>query len=1516
MGDGVLSGRRSGSEVSSLRLGDAFEEKIDTEKERSSNIQNSFSPSETADAEHEAEAEQPSLVDDLPTKARGYLERAERELMDKISAALSIPNRTKEGRTFLQEISRAVSEEFLREGIVSEETVERLFEDAYDRGIVIDDTYYKQYKDIKEHLRRTALTISDTDKADIPDYGQWKKQAFGTLRIIKKGGLPVDTAYEELRGMAPELFPEELTHPADQLMKMYEVGKSIEKAEYSLDQAYGAGAADFKTYRRNDFGAAIDDLAGELRQVRRYADERQAEREMAEAERNAPEPTMDEIMRTYRALKAARKVQERALTKHLLTEHDQVQVGRLLRGELELEHLDPAKDNVAGIRAVYEAKAEYEKYAKQISAWNRHRKALLREQADSFLETANDWNDKKMGILYSRETMERNIRDIVPNEELAEQIIATYFAPVHKAQAEATRMKNTYRARVAALNLSRDVAEGNNVSEAHAVQLLGEAEDNIRMMEQSRGRMKMRDGRTLTDWQGVVQDLWANNPNLDERKIREAVSEFRRIYDELFSAMNESRVRNGYEPVNYRSGYFPHFQPGDDAGILQIFGRALGIEMGVSALPTTINGLTHTFRPGIQWFGNAQERLGYNTAYDAVEGFDRYIEGVADVVHQTDNIQRLRALASQIRYRTSDAGIQEQVDAIKNNKELADRDKENRIKELYESGRFTLSRFVDELDEYTNLLANKKSKGDRAMESALGREMYTFMKGLESRVAANMVAVNPGSWLTNFIPLVQGWGMLDTDTLLRGMWGTLQAYKADDGIVGRSTFLTNRRGSDPLVQTWQQKTSAKLSTPMEYIDNFTADSLVRARYYQNLKRGISEDAALEEADAWTAGVMADRSKGSMPTLFSRSNPLIKPFTQFQLEVNNQLGYIFKDMVPEQRKLGKKALAKALIKFALGAWLYNEIYEYFIGRRPALDPIGILIDAVEDGFGKDFPEISDLLTGDFHTEDVEKKKPYEVINGVAEEVAGQLPFMTGLTLMGIESDVGRLPVSSAIPNFENLNKALTNTDWADGKRWAVGVKEVAKPLTYLAFPFGGGQVKKIWQGVAAMVKGGSYTKDEDGNDILQYPVYNDTPKQIALNTAGALLFGKTALSTGRDWVESGFKNMGVKDTACYQALLDFGVEGETAFDLLQELRGAEKTEEEESVATNKRKILYEAEVPKEAKAIIYRTTMTDSDKEIALLDLFVEEEWDVGTAGEVLLLMKDEKKAVAKRTAIIESALTDEEKKTVFRYMMGDRQEDGTYASGRDADIEAFERAGLDIDQFLRIYNRYAEIEDAYDDNRATIFAKWLDDQGFSTRQEELAKETFKYFNFTPDTAKRYEDFTGYGIESDDAYALDGSLDALTGKELSSSELKLEKYQTIVDSDLAESDQLAAFWTVAGTDAERRRLQTIEAFDVSLESFVAAKKKLAEGAADGEQKQPEVTEIIRSMTGLSNAEKAVLWQLLGSGWSYKNNPFSTSVGKRVLEMIEALKEAPEMLSLPSPDDDAPVQVVPPLSLARP
>lgn len=954
--------------------------------------------------------------------------------------------------------------------------------------------------------------------------------------------IPFKSRGDQLQGIAREITTEFLqTGNVSEKMLDDLFERAYRPNEQKLAEEIGVGVEEYREDIERDFKASANDLIAQLRLANRYAADQTADGKST----GKPVPALEDLPKLYADMKAARRTADKAVARNLLTESDNAKVNRLLRGDIDETMLNPLTDNVQGILEVFHAKEEYEKFAREIRRWNAKRKEDLHALADKLLETAGEWKDKAAGILYSRETMERNIRDIVKDKKVADEVINTLFKPIHEAAAKANTMKNEYRDRVRALNLSRKVASGNKISEAAAVQLLGEAEDNIRYLQKNKF-IKERDGKTLEDWNGIVRDLWENNPKLDTAKIRNAVNEFREIYDELFEQMNDARMRNGYEPINYRKGYFPHFQSDSGDGILAQFGRSLGINTAALQLPTTINGMTHTFKPGIQWFGSAQQRQGVNTSFDAVEGFDSYIEGVADVIHQTDNIQRLRAFATQVRYRTSDDGLRKQVDAVRNDPTIVEEDKQNRIKEIYENGKFELGNFAVELDEYTNLLAGKKSRHDRDMEQKLGRRSYTIMKAMESRVAANMVAINPGSWLTNFIPITQGAATLDSRSLLTGIWDTLRAYVNDDGMVAHSSFLTNRRGSDPIVRTWAQETSATLSKPMELIDSFTADTLVRARYNQNIRRGMSEEAAIADADSWAAGVMADRSKGAMPTLFSQTNPVTKLFTQFQLEVNNQLSFAFKDIPREMKEKGAAALAMALLKFMLGAYLYNEVYEKFIGRRPALDPLGIINDTAGDLTGY---ELGNLLDDGLKLVEVEKKGLYDAGLSLGKTVAEELPFVGGL-LGG-----GRLPIGSALPDFGKLWQAASDDSWDGKKRLATAAKELAKPAAYILPPFGGGQIKKATEGAEAVIRGGSYSVDSSGADILQYPVANDTFGQAGLNAITAMFFGKSALPEAREWVESDFDSLSAKQTALFDVLRDGGTSTDDAYSLIRDVEVA-------------------------------------------------------------------------------------------------------------------------------------------------------------------------------------------------------------------------------------------------------------------------------------------------------------------------------------------------------------------------
>lgn len=1406
-----------------------------------------------------AQSEYDEFYNRLPAKAKATMRRAENALLTGLGKVLSVPNA--ERHSELRDVVHDMELEYLNRGTVSQEVRDELFARAYDAGVVIDREFYDQYKGVRDYLRKTDIDAGPEVQADIADFNDFRTSMLGRMNIRTRHGTNIDQVYQELNEMWPELFPEDVIVPSDQLLKMAEVAQSVEIVRRSLDEFAGSNAGMFREAARREFDSMVAKLVGELRDVQRYM----YDRENPDAvNAGIPVPqSAEEAAALWQQVKPLRRAYERTLARTLLTRSDEQKVNDLMRGQMNLENLNPETDNVAGITAVYQAKQAYEAVIKPLRIWNQQRKAQLRERADQLLENANDWKDKRAGIMYSRETMERNIRDIVTKPEDAEALISEYFTPVHEATANANRMKNSYRDRVRALDLSRRVADGNIVSEAHAVQLLGEAEDNIRMMEQSKGRIKARDGKSLSDWRGIVQNLWAENPNLDEGKIRGAVNEFRAIYDELFQQMNDVRVRNGYEPINYRSGYFPHFQPGEGDGILSQFGRALGIDTQVTALPTTINGLTHTFRPGITWFGNAQERLGFNTVYDAVEGFDRYIEGVSDVITQTDNIQRLRALASQMRYRTSDDGIRAQIDAVNANPDITEEDKQNRLEKIYESGRYTLSHFVVELEEYTNLLANKKSRADRNMEQAFGRNAYNLVKSLESRIAANMVALNPASWLTNFVPLTQGWAGVGSGDMLKGMWQTLKAVKADDGVIDKSTFLTNRVGSDPIVQAYEQgpepengrqraaraarvafgRASDVLSSPMEYIDQFVAGSLVRARYNQNLGKGMSEAAAMADADVFTANVMADRSKGAVPTLFQRSNPLTKVFTQFQLEVNNQLSYIFKDVPREVRGQGVKALAAALIKFTLGAWLFDELYEWLIGRRPALDPIGIINDTVGDLTGWEVPNLVDLGIGavsgnvpSFQTEQVGLR---DAGVNFATQIAEELPFIGGL-LGG-----GRLPISSALPDIGNAWAALTADDWSTEYRLQELGDEISPLLTYLALPFGGGQLNRIYDTIRAISEGGVYTYNNEGERLLQYPVYTDTAGQAIGNALAAGIFGTTSLQTGRDWVESGFPTLTAEQTAVYQGMLDAGVSGEDAYELIQEIRSIESTE-------GKRYAIQQADISGDGKSVAYYGLFAN-DKEKSLMDDMAEIGADMGEVTDALIgikqasALKGAQETEYKLRAIIESSLTDDEKMQIYRGVISDKQ---------DEDILAFLDAGLSFDQYMQAKQQYAALDESIEDSdeRAVEFAAWVDGQDFTAEQAAVVQETIAPLR--GDIGK----FTEAGMDLDTAVEAADTLDNL-GEEATAT----EEYMAIARSPLSESDKRLALEAIMSDSAyekyERARSAGIDTYD-----YCTFLDTIADYTGDGRQEM--VWSYINSMP-LTSAQKDALHLAAG----YKESTLS-------------------------------------------
>lgn len=1243
-------------------------------------------------------------------KAAQYTRRAENFLLAKIAGSFGVSPEAK--RETLQPFTEQIVRKFLQTGELDNKLVGDLVDAAAEISMEENRSYYEEYKGVLKFIENQKISIPAQDKEDIRYWNQFWQQAAKILQI-RDDGMPVRDVYWTLHKKAPQLFQASNKTAGAQIMQIYKVAEGIRQTREWIEGYKGVDAAEVSKVKQNVFEAratnarldwakndarnAVKEFAADLRVTQRYLDRQKKAKDLLGL---AIPQSAEEALELSKEVKKLRGRVQYVMNKNLLTAEDQKIVGALLRGDISEEAVRKMK-NSKGILDVYEAKAAYDARMLTLRAWRMQNKQRMLDEVDADLDAAkfDQWADKGSGWGYNTETPERNFADVmrkIPGGDvLAKEFNNKYIYKIKQNESARKNFILEIQERVKKLDISEKVMRGNADSEAYAVQLLGEAQENAEMLKGQDAEAK-KDGKTYEEWLAVIQKLKADNPNMDFAKIDKAITEFHKIYDELLDMINQVRVQFGYDPVSYRRGYFPHFTENEES-ILARFGRELGFTGTVSPLPTTINGLTSRFRPGIRYFKNANERLGYATAYNAIKGLDLYLDTASDVIFHTEDVQRMRALETQIRYRASDEGIRQQMDAIKANNTL-DPDKQQLIDELSKNGRTRMSHMAAWLTQYTNVLAGKRTDLDRKLEEIIPQKIYNFMRKAQQRVGANMVAANIGSAVTNFIPLTQAWAQTSAVNMMKGMWYTLANYVQADGLDQQSVFINNRSGYHGLSQSSMDKASEIAGWVMEKIDGFTTGSIVRARVIENMQRGMSQQSALEEADQFASGIMADRSKGATPLMYTVRSPIVKMFTQFQLEVNNELSWIFKDMRPQERKKGVLALVKALLKFAIGAWLYNEAAEAILGRRPALDPLDMLNDTVGDVSGYKVPNTWQAMAEygvnpknwDYTTE---KKTPEEVWKGFASRVVDELPNTQLLAMTGLDEAIGldlqgnRIAVISAFPDMEKVNKALLSSkeDMATKKKAQVLVDELSKPLSYAALPMGGGQARKSLQGIMSVVNGGKYKLNNEGEQQLQYPTYTDRPGDVPLKLAQGVLFGRTATQEAQDWIENGFKSLSVKETKAYQAITEGGEDQRKTYTFVQAIKNVEKE-------YDKKMLLKSYSISDTAKTAYFYQVFANEDqqKEMDKLD----EQGKIDFMKKYLAEAEDNHNRDELRDAAVAGTVTQE--KAIQRMVANDwaKNEDDAYWKYREWIRKADDKDYKMYDDFLNAIEAGGDIKEA------------------------------------------------------------------------------------------------------------------------------------------------------------------------------------------------------------------------------
>jgi hypothetical protein len=425
----------------------------------------------------------------------------------------------------------------------------------------------------------------------------------------------------------------------------------------------------------------------------------------------------------------------------------------------------------------------------------------------------------------------------------------------------------------------------------------------------------------------------------------------------------------------------------------------------------------------------------------------------------------------------------------------------------------------------------------------------------------------------------------------------------------------------------------------------------------------------------------------------------------------------------------------------------------------------------------------------------------------------------------------------------------------------------------------------------VAQGGVYgiEGDEDGGTYLKYPVYDDLQDQL-----NAIAFGTTYTEGGKEWVESGFKNLSVKQTDAYLQMTESGADDRAAYDLIQEYKSVP---DGEGKTAAQREVIRTADIPGDAKfAAYYNLSASDKRRELMERILGADPYANLGEVTDVLMNISDltSGKTASACDILAQSGLSDEAKLQIYRAEVSD---------SRDDDISAAEHAGITLDEYLDAHSAYSELynNDALSKTeQATEFARYIDKTHLSEPQRELLRdEIFKFYSQVPVSAKNYTKLRDLGISDDYAVKLTQAMNALEPLPGEKSVSAIQKARTVLDTISDPDERLAALGTVL-SESQYKKVSAAATNGLDPEVWVDFREILPEFDADGNGSytQSEVEDAIRALSdgtnygtllgkaprNLDKDEMAILWQMSGN-WNADNNPFSRITGRKIKKLIE-------------------------------
>lgn len=809
-------------------------------------------------------------------------------------------------------------------------------------------------------------------------------------------------------------------------------------------------------------------------------------------------------------------------------------------------------------------------------------------------------------------------------------------------------------------------------------------EDAAREFGIDRSTQEYEDLLNYQAYISAMEDLKTSR-EADATAVQAAVQAYSGIYRELYEGINTFLVAHGYQPIGFIEGYAPHLQPEAEKTAFTKALKLLGLDDVAMELPTSISGKTAELKPYKQYNPFFQKRRGDKTEYDIAKGYEDYVYYLGNIFYHTDDIMRIRAAERYIRktYSSeeasemisqaegardfSDAGIEEFLrmnGVVGKDTQLGEGDARNLlgdyIDKLYDQvGNVTrYSEMAKYLDNYANRLAGKQSYVDRGAEAATGRGSLNWINALSGKYGGAKLAFNVSSAInqTSQLPMVAVEnGEINTARAMRDFFG-----KDRVNFVKESNFLNGKRGVKWLLgaETGWDKFKQYGFTMTEAVDSFTAYTAVRSKYLKELKAGKSHAEALALADEYGRRVMGSRARGEKPVLFDTKNPFWQIVTRFQLETMNSWEHVRRDLPNEYRTMASekgKAYAAGVMggraaRYVLYAFLANLGVGMLSGGSPVpYDVVGNTVEALGKAWGLTKSTavatildnvlqavFDERLFGTPEPDDEDNADWWAALESLFGNVANDVPVVSrAAALAGIgDQTLAAADLSKAWDVVRDVKSNGFSTDTLDKALTAGG-----------EFLYGGNQLRKTVQGTMDVARGGRYSKGK-----LRYQV-----EQTPWSFIKGALFGRSSLDEAQDYYAEKSSDFSAKQTETFGTMQDAGVTAKESYDLIQKLRGIEKTDDE-SRAELQRRALMASTVSGEGKAAAYYGLLA-SDTEKDAMDAVdaADPDTDMGEVTRLLVRFKSCKNDTQKLEALESSTLTLRQKAKMYNNLIASEE---------------------------------------------------------------------------------------------------------------------------------------------------------------------------------------------------------------------------------------------------------------------